>query len=484
MWGLVPYRDFVLIQPPGIMLVLAPFALLGRLTHDTLGFEAARVFTMVVGSLNGVLVVWISRRAGLAAAAAGGLVYAIWTPAALSETTIRLEPWVTFGILLALAILTRSPGRPSARALLWAGAALGLAASVKIWAVAPAVLVMFWVWRRWGGRALARTALGTLAAASLIDLPFVLAAPTAMIRMVVLDQLGRSRTPGGAAARIASTLLPGTSPPPGWTPGVLVTVLALIGLTGLILTCGRTLRGRFALSLLGLELVVLVMSPSFYSYYPAFAAPGVALAAANAIAWLTDRRAAHDWRRARLGKEFGREIVSVALVVVALLGGLGATVVDSHAVMSTPIPATSLERSAATSRCVTSDSPDALILSNVFTRDLRRGCQVSVDLTGLTYDRDALPARPDGAVPRRSNRPWQRDLAGYLFSGQTIFIMRPSADGFDAASKRQLANDRVLCRGLGFLFLRDGSRRTVAKGTSRRHLAADKSTVRHGPPRA
>ncbi|MDQ1483510.1 MAG: hypothetical protein QOF35_1586, partial [Actinomycetota bacterium] len=40
--GRMPYRDFVLLHPPGILLVLAPFAALGHLLSDPTGFALAR----------------------------------------------------------------------------------------------------------------------------------------------------------------------------------------------------------------------------------------------------------------------------------------------------------------------------------------------------------------------------------------------------------------------------------------------------------
>src|SRR6185312_7300053 len=40
--GRTPYADFVLLHPPGIVVALTPFALLGRLTSDPTGFAVAR----------------------------------------------------------------------------------------------------------------------------------------------------------------------------------------------------------------------------------------------------------------------------------------------------------------------------------------------------------------------------------------------------------------------------------------------------------
>ena len=63
-FGRMPYQDFVLLHPPGLMLVLVPFALLGRLVGDHAGFVAATCACEVLGAINAVLVVLVSRRAG------------------------------------------------------------------------------------------------------------------------------------------------------------------------------------------------------------------------------------------------------------------------------------------------------------------------------------------------------------------------------------------------------------------------------------
>jgi alpha-1,2-mannosyltransferase len=69
--GRLPYRDYVLLHPPGITLVLAPFAAFGRIAGDPEGMATARVAFMLVGALGAVLV-WriagrVSPRAGLVA---------------------------------------------------------------------------------------------------------------------------------------------------------------------------------------------------------------------------------------------------------------------------------------------------------------------------------------------------------------------------------------------------------------------------------
>ena len=49
MHGEVPYRDFVLLHAPGVVLLLTPFALIGRLTSDPTGFAPALIAMNVLG---------------------------------------------------------------------------------------------------------------------------------------------------------------------------------------------------------------------------------------------------------------------------------------------------------------------------------------------------------------------------------------------------------------------------------------------------
>ena len=447
-WGRLPYRDFVLLHPPGVMLALTPFALLGRITRDHVGFETARVAWMLVGALNASLVFRICRRGGLVAATAGGLFYAVWTPVALTETNTRLEPLVTLGLLVAVTLLSRRPGPPSRRVLLWAGAALALSVSVKIWAVVPGALVLLWVWRRAGTKAAGWTVLGGLTAGMLVDGPFLLAAPTQMFRMVVRDQLARGRTPMDTAARLAHVLVPGIALPYQWSPGPATLVMG-----GCVLAAGWAspawaATGRFAVSLLGVQVLVLLLSPR-----------------SSATTTPSPFRA---WRWSWPGGPLdprpvrGRsDLPGVGRQPPARPDGRGVR----HGTRAGPVgePGCGLARGDQCSvprgrprasrrgRSVRDlQLPDALLLTDMYTRDLQRGCRVPVDLSGLTYDRDAVPHQTDGTpVPRSLNARWQHDLGSYLFSGQSIFVLRPRGDGGYGSLVRRLRSLPALDVGTG-----------------------------------
>jgi alpha-1,2-mannosyltransferase len=445
-WGRLPYRDFVLVHPPGMLLALAPFAGLGRLTHDALGFQLARLAWMLVGSLNAALVVCATRRSGPVAATAAGLAYTMWTPAAMTETTTRLEPLVSLGLLVAVTAL--SGGRPATRRGQWlAGGALGFAMTVKVWAVAPALVVLLWLLVTGGRRAAVRAAAAAALTVTLVCLPFWLLAPSGMFRMVVLDQLGRGRTWAGTGVRLVSAL--GLRSPHGhyWWPLVAwCLAAAVVGAVVLVGSVGSS-RGRLAIALLVVQLGVLLASPSYFSYYAAFLAPALALLVAGGVAWTRRLRARP--RSGRSVQAVGTLLVAGALAAVAAVGTVAAT-----ARVGKPFPAQDVARTVASSRCVTADSPDVLILTDVLQRDWHRGCRVLVDLSGLSYDGDALPLRPDGTpVARALNPSWQRDLTGYLFSGDAMFLTRPASDGFSPESLQRLDALPVLRRGRGFVLL-------------------------------
>ena len=65
--------------------------------------------------------------------------------------------------------------------------------------------------------------------------------------------------------------------------------------------------------------------------------------------------------------------------------------------------------------CVAADSAAALVAADVLTRDLRNGCPLVVDVTGLTYDQDRGDLGP-GPTPteRRRDLEWQRQIGRYF----------------------------------------------------------------------
>lgn len=420
--GRLPYADFLMLHPPGVALVVVPFAVLGDLTSDQTGFVTARLAFELVGGLNAALVVLILRRFGGIAAATGGVLYAVLLPAVWAERSVLLEPLGTLGILLCLLLV----GRPApGRLLVVAGLAAGGAVDVKIWYVVPVAVIAVLVPRH-----RIRFLLGALAAFAVVWVPSLLAAPAAMVREVLLDQLGRPRV-SSTGRRLAGIL---DAHPVGVADLHVVTV-ALVLLTGAAAVLTLATRGaRVFAALLAADLAVLLASPSWFEHYGALTAPPLALCAGIAV------------QRVLLALPVGRRLRAVVAAAVCALVLLAGIHVDDGRRSGRALPTALTRAVARTPGCITADDPTALVVSDVLTRDLQDPrCVVWPDVTGWTYDAASERTPDGGAVRRPANAAWQRVLLGYLRSGDATLVLRRTT-GLSAASRALLDDGPPLVR--------------------------------------
>jgi alpha-1,2-mannosyltransferase len=409
--GQLPYRDFLLLHPPGIVVLLAPFAALGRLVGDPDAFALARLGWMALGGLNALLVGAVLRRLGTAAALVGAVGYAVFFPAVYSEHTVLLEPPATTGLLLSL-LLVRAVDADLPQGgrwrLLLAGACLGATTTLKIWGVVPVLVVVVWLALRGRGRD-ARTYLaGAVGVCVVLCLPFFLAAPAAMWRMVVADQLGRRRSgrPWSTRLEQLTGVSPWTDSGAGWLLGVGLAVLAAGTLWSLLHRRTRLL-GALVLTLTG----VLLAAPSWFLHYPALTAAPVVLVLGSGVGALA------DLVTRRVGRTAGRALVGL-VVVVAVLSAyplLGLRLGDRF-------PGASLARVlASTPGCVATDDPTVLVETDLLARNLERGCPLVVDPGGYSYDL----AEPGAAqVARARNQAWQAWYLDHLRSADAVVTVR------------------------------------------------------------
>jgi hypothetical protein len=297
--GVVPYRDFAMVQPPGSALLMVPVALLAKVTGTAWGLAVARILTVCADTANVVLLgVLVRHRGPVTAGVACGL-YAVYPDALVAAHTFLLEPWLNLCCLAAAALIFDG-GRLAAadtRRLALGGAAFGFAVAVKIWALVPlavAGLVVLVSTRR------ARPAL-TLAGGAAAGLgvplaPFAVLAPGGLARGVLVGQLVRNasggRDPAGRLAELAGAQgllsLPARFPRP--------LLLAAIGaaIAGLYaaayLAAGRRPAAFDAYALLGaVAVTVMLLWPRlYYSHYGAFDGPFLALTVALAAGLLSD----------------------------------------------------------------------------------------------------------------------------------------------------------------------------------------------------
>lgn len=419
-YGLLPYRDFLLLHPPGITLALLPFAALGRLIGDPHAFALARLAWLALGAVNAALVTRILRRAGMWPALAAGLFYAVFVPAVEAEHYTSLEAVGSFCLLLALTLLTRvpSPDQLPPSAFVAAGALLGLSTSTKIWSALLVLVLLAWSMVTAGVRPALLLLVGAVASAVVVCLPFFLAAPQAMWRMVVLDQLGRPRVDAKPAERLLETggLSEVHASPVLTLP--LAAFCLLVGSSAAVLAV-RTSLGRLALALFVAATALLLLSPSWSVRYAGVAAPPAALLFGSALVALDQRL---KRRRGTAAALVGAGVLTYAVASVPQL------------TFGHPLPTTALRPALeAAGGCVTTDQPTVLIETGALRRNLLAGCPLVADLGGYSYHLQPGASR---RTSRAANRQWQKFTLSYLGSGSVTVIGRFSGDpGFSRTTR-------------------------------------------------
>jgi hypothetical protein len=204
--GAMPYKDFAFVQPPGILLLMAPVALIAKITTTVKGLALARVLTALASAASVPLAGNLVRYRGTVVTLVTCGVLAVYPGDILSAHTLMLEPWMNLFCLLAINAAFRRghlarPGR-----LAWAGLALGFAGAIKFWAVAPAaVLLVLLAADRTDRVRRVRAYLIALAAGFIIPvLPFLASAPAAFVRSTITDQADRVGSPVSLGIRLAN----------------------------------------------------------------------------------------------------------------------------------------------------------------------------------------------------------------------------------------------------------------------------------------
>lgn len=424
--GRWPYRDFLLLHPPGIVIALAPFAAIGSVLGDPIGMAAARLVFIAIGAANTVMITVIAGRRSRVAGLIAGVFAAVFFPLAYAERSTMLEPLATCCLLAAVLIARRG----GARAAVAAGLIAGLSADVKIWYVVP-VLVLAICQR---GHRL-RFAGGAVAAVVALGLPFLLHAPAVMIREVVFDQLGRPRL---TDVTITDRLLALAGYPTGALVGaaeardaerLAVVVLLLVGVAAVAAWRVRWARPFVVLTVV--TAAVLLGTPSFFMHYVAFTAPWLAIALG--VGW-GEVLARVRRRQLRIG---------LAVLLVATFCAMNGVLDERRTQQPQPVAAIA-PAAQRVEGCVESDDPGLLAELGVLSSDLQRGCRVWPDVTGWTYDADA-DVTNGVAVPRPANGRWQQDVMAYLLSGEAV-IVRRRGTGLSEANSRRIAALPLLVR--------------------------------------
>lgn len=277
--GILPYRDFTFVQPPGILLLISPITLLTRVIGSHDGYTVARVVSAFVTALNAALLARLVRYRGRVAMLIAGVGLALIPVASYVSTGLRLEPYLICFILLGSlrVIASKERGELTNRQLIIGGLLFGVAASIKLWAFFPFVALVITLLPSCRRRVLAFV--GAAATGFVVlCLPFFLLAPKNFVSQVFVEQLTRRAivtNDGGVVSRLIDmTGYLGTSIAPSSTEVVIAFVVLLMIV---VLAYARRIEHESPDLYLLLAAIAsmggLLAGPDSYPYYGYFTAP-------------------------------------------------------------------------------------------------------------------------------------------------------------------------------------------------------------------
>ena len=92
--GSMPYRDFIMVQPPGITLLMSPVGLLTYWTGTAWGLAIGRMLTVLAGTAAVALAGLLVRHRGVLAVLITCGVMAVYSDAVAAAHTVLVEPWL------------------------------------------------------------------------------------------------------------------------------------------------------------------------------------------------------------------------------------------------------------------------------------------------------------------------------------------------------------------------------------------------------
>jgi alpha-1,2-mannosyltransferase len=315
--GVIPYRDFVVVQPPGSILLIAPVALLAKVTGTAWGLAIARLLTAAADTACVALIGLLVRHRGPVAAGIACGIYAVYPDALIAAQTFMLEPWLNLFCLIGALLVFDGDRLTDGRRLAFGGAAFGFAVAVKLWALVPLAVIGLLVLRR--PRRLGLLAGGAAVGFGVPVLPFLALAPSGLIKGVVVSQFDRANVAHPSPLPRLTDLagLSVFSHLSSRAGALLVLAVAAVVVIGYLAACRAGARLPAALdwyALIGLVAVtgMLLWPYGYWQHYGAVAGPFIALVLALPAGLL---RPAED--RRQIVPLFA--VCAVAVVVIAAL---------------------------------------------------------------------------------------------------------------------------------------------------------------------
>jgi alpha-1,2-mannosyltransferase len=423
--GSMPYKDFILVQPPGITLLMSPVGLLTYWTGTAWGLAIGRILTVLAATAGVALAGLLVRHRGLLAVLLTCGIVAVYSDGVAAAHTVLVEPWlVLFCLAGAVAVFDGDRITGSTKRLAWGGVLFGFAGAVEAWAIVP-VLVLAALCLPHIKRA--AIYIGGVAAGFLIPvLPFAIAGPSQFYRSLITAQVGYRAHAARVPVLYRLRNMIGLPYALNWPRSLLLlAVLALVILVVVTWAAAVAVTRQpppildwFAAVTTVLIVAMFLWPPQFHYHFTEFLAPFMALTIALPVARLfsgaePDGGLAVAWPRtgsAKAARQAGTAIVAVAALALVVVAGFQFRLESAAARVIGPIPA-AIDQMVPSGACVLTDQVSVTLAANRFV-STDPNCPKMVDSLGTTLAlSDGLKPKTGAATVPRVNQAWSQTFS-------------------------------------------------------------------------
>ena len=390
--GVLPYRDFTMVQPPGIVLLMTPPALLSKVAGTAWGMAAGRIMTALASTASVALTGLVVRHRGVLATAVATGIMAVYLSNIVDAHTVYVEPWLVLFVLAGLvAVFDGDRITASRRRLAWGGVAMGFGGAVEIWAIFPVLVLAALIaitarpaWLRAAGTFAAGVAVGFCAPV----LPFAVIAGRGMYQSIVSSQMNRV-LPGRTGLWFRLQWMTGTFGEVRMPHSDLIA----LGVAAVAVVVGGVLLGTllarrlsppldwFAVVTAAIVVVAFLWNEQFFLHFPAFLAPFLAMALALPVARVVQHARA---ALAGLPLTSGPLAAGLSCAMIVLTAATQLGVVTKVKPVVSPAAVAEAMRIVPPGACVFTDQASYLIAADRFTSTVP-GCSQMVDPLEVGY---------------------------------------------------------------------------------------------------
>lgn len=404
--GVVPYRDFVFVQPPGITLLMAPAGLLSTVIGTAWGLAVGRILTLLAGTAAIFLAGRLVRHRGLLTVLLTCGLLAVYPDSVAATHTVLVEPWlVLFCLLGALAVFEGDRVTESRKRLAWAGVAFGFAGAVEAWAIIPVVVVAALYLPR--VRRVMTFAAGVAAGFLIPVVPFAALGPRQFYQSLITAQIGARADASRVNLYVRLENMLGLPQVHGWGHRAILAaalLAAVVVISGYLVAPALSRRWPppldwFAAITAALVGLMFLWPPQFHYHFSAFLGPFLAITAAFALARVLDWPARRTGEQPGQASTWGKAVAGLTAAVLVVLVAVQVEADRRVPPVVGPIPS-GISRIIPRGACVVTDQVSLTLMANRFVSSVP-GCPYIVDGLGtdLALSHGLKPRTGAGDVP-------------------------------------------------------------------------------------